>query len=188
MNILQRILAQLACVAKGHRFEVAQVFSRHFRRVICHRCHGDWVVSRIGKKLFPWDATVAQICVNQGDVIIDPWRPSPSGLPPSPVPAPAGLDSPIRTHDTGPRDYVDPVSVGYGEGEAEKLLRHSFALLTRYRRETPLGHQPHMIAHQADELIDKIDAYLAGGPAPAGASACPHGVPHRWNCEQCDHP
>jgi hypothetical protein len=55
-----------------------------------------------------------------------------------------------------------PVTVS--EGEAEKLLQHSFAMLTRYRRETPLGHQPHMIAHQADELIDKIDAYLKGKP------------------------
>lgn len=26
-------------------------------------------------------------------------------------------------------------------------------LLARYRDETPLGHQPHMIAHQADEAL-----------------------------------
>lgn len=29
------------------------------------------------------------------------------------------------------------------------------ALLKRYRSETPLGHQPHMIAHEADEAIAK---------------------------------
>jgi hypothetical protein len=31
------------------------------------------------------------------------------------------------------------------------------ALLRRYRKETPLGHQPHMIAHQADEALAKLD-------------------------------
>lgn len=35
--------------------------------------------------------------------------------------------------------------------EAEnKRLR---ALLRRYRTETPLGHQPHMIAHEVDEAL-----------------------------------
>ena len=29
------------------------------------------------------------------------------------------------------------------------------ALLARYRDETPLGHQPHMIAHQADEALGR---------------------------------
>lgn len=28
------------------------------------------------------------------------------------------------------------------------------ALLLRYRNETPLGHQPHMIAHKVDELLE----------------------------------
>ena len=27
------------------------------------------------------------------------------------------------------------------------------ALLTRYRNETPLGHQPHMIAHEVDAAL-----------------------------------
>ena len=30
------------------------------------------------------------------------------------------------------------------------------ALLTRYRNETPLGHQPHMIAHLVDEALSKV--------------------------------
>jgi hypothetical protein len=29
------------------------------------------------------------------------------------------------------------------------------ALLARYRDETPIGHQPHMIAHQADEALGR---------------------------------
>ena len=33
--------------------------------------------------------------------------------------------------------------------EAERLR----ALLTRYRNETPLGHQPHMIAHEVDATL-----------------------------------
>lgn len=28
-------------------------------------------------------------------------------------------------------------------------------LLSRYRDETPLGHQPHMIAHQADDALGR---------------------------------
>lgn len=29
------------------------------------------------------------------------------------------------------------------------------ALIARYRDETPLGHQPHMIAHEVDELLGR---------------------------------
>ena len=36
--------------------------------------------------------------------------------------------------------------------ERDELL----ALVIRYRKETPLGHQPHMIAHLADEAIAKV--------------------------------
>lgn len=43
------------------------------------------------------------------------------------------------------------------------------ALLRRYRKETPLGHQPHMIAGEAEaayERIEKIaNANLTGGLA-----------------------
>ena len=31
------------------------------------------------------------------------------------------------------------------------------ALLKRYRNETPLGHQPHMIAHVVDEAIARVE-------------------------------
>ena len=31
------------------------------------------------------------------------------------------------------------------------------ALLKRYRDETPIGYQPHMIVYEADTLIDKIE-------------------------------
>lgn len=34
---------------------------------------------------------------------------------------------------------------------AERLRR----LLERYRDETPIGHQPHMVAHQADEALGR---------------------------------
>lgn len=37
---------------------------------------------------------------------------------------------------------------------AEKLLR-------RYRYETPPGHSPHMICHEADELLSTLTAALA---------------------------
>ena len=32
-------------------------------------------------------------------------------------------------------------------------LLEALRLLRRYRNETPLGHQPHMIAHEADALL-----------------------------------
>lgn len=35
----------------------------------------------------------------------------------------------------------------------EETVAKALALLIRYRKETPLGHQPHMIAHEADEVI-----------------------------------
>lgn len=37
------------------------------------------------------------------------------------------------------------------QARIEKLER----LLLRYRNETPLGHQPHMIAHEVDEAMNK---------------------------------
>jgi len=40
---------------------------------------------------------------------------------------------------------------------AMKLARQ---IIWRYRHETPLGNQPHMIAHEADEAIEKIDQAL----------------------------
>lgn len=40
------------------------------------------------------------------------------------------------------------------EAERAELL----ALVIRYRKETPLGHQPHMIAHLADEAIARATA------------------------------
>jgi hypothetical protein len=42
--------------------------------------------------------------------------------------------------------------------EAMTLARQ---IIWRYRHETPLGNQPHMIAHDADEAIERIDQALA---------------------------
>lgn len=58
--------------------------------------------------------------------------------------------------------------------ETERMLRAEYAnanarictlhiLLARYRDETPLGHQPHMIAHQVDKALGR--AALAEGEA-----------------------
>jgi hypothetical protein len=54
--------------------------------------------------------------------------------------------------------------------EAQQVLD----LMTRYRTETPLGHQPHMISHKADEAIETLRARLSapkcicGEPNTAG--------------------
>ena len=42
--------------------------------------------------------------------------------------------------------------------EAMKMARQ---IIWRYRHETPLGNQPYMIAHEADEAIERIDQALA---------------------------
>ena len=42
--------------------------------------------------------------------------------------------------------------------EALKLARQ---LVWRYRHETPIGHQPYMICHEADEAFERIDKALA---------------------------
>jgi hypothetical protein len=44
-------------------------------------------------------------------------------------------------------------------------------LLARYRNETPLGHQPHMIAHEADAVLDaafrrSVKVVAKGAPLP----------------------
>lgn len=40
------------------------------------------------------------------------------------------------------------------------VLEEARGIVARYRRETPPGHQPHMICHKADELLSNIDAAL----------------------------
>jgi hypothetical protein len=52
------------------------------------------------------------------------------------------------------------VKVAEAQTDASELARLRAAclelklLLKRYRDETPLGHQPHMIAHQVDKVLD----------------------------------
>ena len=64
------------------------------------------------------------------------------------------------------------VRVAEAKADAEELARlrtengELRRLLARYRDETPLGHQPHMIAHQADEALGR-------GPN-AGVTRLPH--------------
>lgn len=41
---------------------------------------------------------------------------------------------------------------------SSSLVDEMANLLRRYRYETPLGHQPHMIAHKADELLSRYSA------------------------------
>lgn len=40
----------------------------------------------------------------------------------------------------------------------DSMTAELLALVKRYRTETPLGHQPHMIGGQADELIARCEA------------------------------
>ncbi len=54
--------------------------------------------------------------------------------------------------EIGPSDQDEFSSNARLIAAAPKIL----ALLKRYRDETPLGHQPHMIANEVDELIAQI--------------------------------
>jgi len=41
-----------------------------------------------------------------------------------------------------------------------EAIKQARQIIWRYRHETPLGNQPHMIAHEADEVIERIDQAL----------------------------
>ena len=67
------------------------------------------------------------------------------------------------------------VRVAEAKTDAEELARlrtengELRRLLARYRDETPLGNQPHMIAHQADEALGRgPNAELRGRPLADG--------------------
>jgi len=40
-------------------------------------------------------------------------------------------------------------------------MKQARQIIWRYRHETPLGNQPHMIAHEADQTIERIDQAIA---------------------------
>ncbi len=42
-----------------------------------------------------------------------------------------------------------------------EVLKQARQILWRYRHEMPISNQPHMIAHEADENIERIDQALA---------------------------
>ena len=57
--------------------------------------------------------------------------------------------------------------VEYQRQELERENARMRALLTRYRNETPLGNQPHMIAHQVDAALANAEGLpSAGGDRP----------------------
>jgi hypothetical protein len=47
--------------------------------------------------------------------------------------------------------------------DRDRLLRELVDVLSRYRTETPLGHQPHMISGDADTLIERARSAIAAG-------------------------
>jgi hypothetical protein len=63
--------------------------------------------------------------------------------------------------------------------EAQQVLD----LMTRYRTETPLGHQPHMISHKADEAIETLRARLS---APEHWSDCAVHSEPAYPAGECD--
>lgn len=46
---------------------------------------------------------------------------------------------------------------GQEVAQLKALLREAVGFLTRYRKETPLGHQPHMIAGKVDAFLAKTE-------------------------------
>ena len=60
----------------------------------------------------------------------------------------------------GVLSQIDNMVAGFrdlhrSEREGWRYADELLALLKRYRTETPLGHQPHMLAHEVDEAIAK---------------------------------
>lgn len=59
----------------------------------------------------------------------------------------------VPVDETDPDTVLRDCQTRIAELEAERdKLR---ALLARYRNETPLGHQPHMIAHEVDAALQE---------------------------------
>jgi len=63
--------------------------------------------------------------------------------------------------DVHAMDLSDAVSeveslVGMSSDDRPSLIAKLAGLLHRYRRETPLGHQPHMIAHLTDNVLREV--------------------------------
>jgi len=62
----------------------------------------------------------------------------------------------------GPNFHQPDVHSCAGKTDSEIILEYQNriaqleSLLGRYRRETPLGSQPHMIAHKVDELLGEV--------------------------------
>jgi len=54
------MLHKLWCFVFGHRYEVLQHFGRNSRRVICHRCGGDWGMCDSVQSFVPWDGDLAE--------------------------------------------------------------------------------------------------------------------------------
>ena len=50
-----------------------------------------------------------------------------------------------------------PKTILYTETVVDVNTDKLRSLLKRYRDETPLGNQPHMIAHEVDQILDEID-------------------------------
>ena len=48
----------------------------------------------------------------------------------------------------------------------QEVLKMARQLLWRYRHETPIGNQPYMICHAADEAFERIDEALAQEQEP----------------------
>ena len=70
---------------------------------------------------------------------------------------PKALELADRLEQFAPKD--NPVALDF-QAAAELRRLHEvnqelLGLVKRYRKETPLGHQPHMIAHLADDAIAK---------------------------------
>ena len=72
-------------------------------------------------------------------------------------------DTPRTDNEAWPRRLYDEEDMSISLGFARTLERELNAakaeverlreLLIRYRNETPLGHQPHMIAHEVDAAL-----------------------------------
>jgi hypothetical protein len=64
------------------------------------------------------------------------------------------------------QDWLDAESFFDALPDDTALLRQALTLLIRYRNGTPIGHQPHMTAHEADDAIAALRARLDGAPQP----------------------
>lgn len=145
----------------------------HDKAIALHRRVAELEAERevVGTEVHGLRNVIQAVCIGGTGAMIERWK---KAFPDAPVPSVFTLacghphSLMLKSAETGADLYCELCDAQSGRRDAEgreaELLRDNAALrealakgvglMTRYRHETPLGHQPHMIAHHAEAWIE----------------------------------